>query len=128
MTPEQIEEKKRKAAEARARAERLAKQASEAERKAETKRKLLAGAYLFREIEDGRVDRWSSIDDLVKDLDGFLRRKADRAVYGLPPLEDEKPKQPSTEQEPAAPAEPRRRHAPVDLRGSTTPGGGASSA
>lgn len=126
MTPEQIEEKKRKAAEAKARAERLARQASEAERKADTKRKLLAGAYLFHEIENGRGGRWSSIDDLVKGLDGFLSRKADRAVYGLPPIEDEK--QPSSEQEPAAPAEPRRRHAPIDLHGSTTPGGGASSA
>ena len=49
------------------------------ERKRNTRKKILAGAYLLEKYKENE-------NELVNLLDGFLKRDADRAVYGLKPL------------------------------------------
>ena len=56
----------------------------EAERKRETRRKILAGSYLLDQIER---EAYSEAQFLA-DLDAYLTRDRDRALFGLPPLEE----------------------------------------
>ena len=52
------------------------------ERKEETRRKILVGAYILdKATRDEQYHGW-----LQKSLDGFLTRPDDRALFGLPPL------------------------------------------
>lgn len=90
MKPEELEKKKRRAAEAKAKAERLHQQVMAAQRKADTRRKVLAGAFLLKEAEAGNVVDWSTDIKKMRDLDGFLTKKADREVFGLAPLPEKK--------------------------------------
>jgi large subunit ribosomal protein L7/L12 len=54
------------------------------ERKAETRRKILLGAYFLDKLrKDG------ALESIKSDLDSFLRRNRDRALFGLPALENE---------------------------------------
>ena len=54
------------------------------ERKRETRRKILVGAYyLDKAKEDGKLD---AVDKL---MDGYLNRKSDRVLFDLPILETE---------------------------------------
>lgn len=98
MTPAELEKKKRRAAEAKAKAERLHQQVMAAERKADTRRKVLAGAFLLKEADAGNIVDWSTDTKKLRDLDGFLTRKADREVFGLVPLPEKK--KPETPDEP----------------------------
>jgi len=61
----------------------LAKEAIQA-RKDDTRRKILAGSYILERYEKARA-----YEKLVAELDLFLFRKHDRALFGLPPRETE---------------------------------------
>ncbi|MGO9144774.1 MAG: hypothetical protein ACLQDF_00255 [Desulfomonilia bacterium] len=49
------------------------------ERAADTRKKILIGAYFLEVKYKGRED------ELIKIMDGFLVRDNDRALFGLPP-------------------------------------------
>lgn len=49
-------------------------------RKNETRRKILTGAYILE-----KYSQENRIDMLVKELDTFLSRPQDRSLFGLPP-------------------------------------------
>jgi large subunit ribosomal protein L7/L12 len=52
------------------------------ERKRDTRRKILIGAYyLDKAMEENRLD------DIVKFMEGYLNRDSDRALFDLPPLD-----------------------------------------
>ena len=74
----QAKELKRKA-DARARTA-----ASKQERRKDTRRKILAGSMLLQLVEDGE---WPK-DKLHARLDAYLVRDDDRALFGLPPIDD----------------------------------------
>ena len=57
---------------------------SSAERKRRTRRLILMGSYLDHLTGDDPARR----DRLRKDLDGFLERSQDRALFDLPPRPD----------------------------------------
>ena len=48
-------------------------------RKDDSRKKILAGAYLLEKHEKA-----GTLEELVQELDGFLSRKNDRALFGLP--------------------------------------------
>ena len=52
------------------------------DRKRETRRKILLGAYY---LEQARKD--GTFDEVVSKMDGYLKRKSDRALFGLPEKE-----------------------------------------
>lgn len=62
------------------------------ERKNETRRKILAGAYI---LEKHRKDETMHL--LSKELDWFLTRKNDRALFGL--YKKDRPEQDNSEQQ-----------------------------
>lgn len=51
------------------------------ERKRDTRRKILIGAYYF-----DKAKREESFESLVAQLDGYLKRDTDRALFGLSPV------------------------------------------
>ncbi len=52
------------------------------ERKCDTRRKILIGAYFIdKATEEG------SLDTLFKQLDGYLKRNSDRELFNLEPLQ-----------------------------------------
>jgi hypothetical protein len=53
------------------------------QRKIDTRKKILVGAYFLQEYE-------KKMDELVKMIDPFLTRKNDRALFGLDPKNDDK--------------------------------------
>jgi hypothetical protein len=54
-------------------------------RKVETRKKILAGAYLLEKHE-----REGTVEGLIKELDSFLIRAHDRILFGLPIKEEVK--------------------------------------
>jgi len=62
------------------------------QRKQETRKKFLIGAYYWQKACDEQT-----IDALAKEMEGFLTRNTDRALFELPPL-DEKPDKTLSEQ------------------------------
>lgn len=52
-------------------------------RKDDTRRKILAGAYLLN-----KCDSKNKMEELVQELDQFLFRPNDRNLFGLPPRMD----------------------------------------
>lgn len=62
------------------------KEAEKAEkRKAENRRKILIGAMLLNKVEQNRY----SHDQLLREMDGFLSRDNERALFNLPPREND---------------------------------------
>jgi len=55
------------------------------ERKRETRRKILVGAYYLDQAKEG--GKW---DDIVKHMDGYLKRNTDRVLFDLKPIKSEK--------------------------------------
>ena len=53
----------------------------QAERKRETRRKILAGAMVLDRVERGELTEKLFLDD----MDRFLERDRDRELFGLPP-------------------------------------------
>lgn len=54
------------------------------ERKADTRRKILIGAYFL-----DKLNSEGTLEAIKKELNDFLKRNSDRALFGLPPLETE---------------------------------------
>lgn len=77
------QEKLRQLKEQKAKAERRARAAiKKQERAKDTRRKILLGAMLLEKIKRGDTD----VNQIRADLDPFLKRNADRELFGLPPL------------------------------------------
>lgn len=51
------------------------------QRAEDTRRKILVGALIMQQVENGEVDR----NELMALLDGYLTRNDDRALFDLPP-------------------------------------------
>lgn len=75
-------EKQLKAQKQAALARLRTKEASD-KRKAENRMKILLGAYLLKKIESDDAAK----ADLNKELDSYLTRDDDRALFGLAPIE-----------------------------------------
>lgn len=76
-------EKLRQLKEQKAKAERRVKAAvQKQERAKDTRRKILLGAMLLEKLKRGEADA----NRLRSDLEPFLKRNADRELFGLPPL------------------------------------------
>jgi len=56
------------------------------ERKRETRRKILVGAY---HLDKSRTD--GHFKDTIRLMDGYLKRDSDRTLFDLAPLEPEQP-------------------------------------
>lgn len=84
-----------------ARIQQLAAREREAAKKRDTKRRVLIGAFVQQRLQDGKPAIISSMDGLVRELDGWLTRPSDRAVFGLAPL-------PKPEKKPEPPPSPSR--------------------
>lgn len=65
--------------------ERLAARASQAERRRETRRKIVIGGTVLAAVEHEGVPTLTTHADLVRWLDGQLSRPHDRAVFDLAP-------------------------------------------
>jgi hypothetical protein len=63
-------------------------------RKDETRRKILVGAYF---IDQAQTEK--KMSELVEKLDPFLKKAADRKLFDLPPISEQKPKVSETEPE-----------------------------
>lgn len=54
------------------------------ERKEETRRKILLGAYFL-----DKINKDGTFETIKQELDAFLKRNSDRILFQLPPLENE---------------------------------------
>ena len=70
----------------------LQAQQKKKERKDDTRRKVLVGALVLNHIVKGEPVTIASFDDLMKQLDAYLVRKTDRAVFELPVRENKEGK------------------------------------
>lgn len=70
---------------------RLLARASQAERKRDTRRKILIGGAILAAVEHGGVPRIMSAEELLRWLDGRLTRPHDRAAFDLPERARESP-------------------------------------
>ena len=82
-----------KAAEKSAAASRAARRILNAEkeeaRKRETRQKILLGALCMKVINEHRAFSANGWADWKRELDGFLTKNADRALFDLPPLAEQ---------------------------------------
>lgn len=51
------------------------------ERKEDTRRKILIGAFMMEKLK-----KEEKFDSMIKELDGFLTRNSDRKLFGMNPL------------------------------------------
>jgi len=75
------------------------------ERKEDTRRKILAGAWVLSQVERGELSR----ESLQRSLDRFLTRADDRALFGLSACA---PAQSGALPQPGAPVQPAGRRSP----------------
>ena len=80
-------ELKKKKAQLEAQLMDLEKRQKEKNRKDDTRRKVLVGAYVLEMIEEDGKDITLNNSILKKELDRFLVRNNDRALFGLEPKE-----------------------------------------
>ena len=57
----------------------------EAEKKLQTRKRILIGAYVLHQIDTGAMQE----SELMSGLAGYLERKTDRELFGLPPLDSD---------------------------------------
>lgn len=74
-----------KAAAASRAARKLMAEKTEAARKRETRQKILLGAFCMHRIQSGQPIRAQNWGELKTQLDGFLTRDEERALFELPP-------------------------------------------
>jgi hypothetical protein len=74
----------KKQSQLQARIQTLQAKAETQKRKEDTRRKILAGAYILFKVE-----RAGTEEAFISELDEFLFRKRDRELFGLPPREEE---------------------------------------
>jgi hypothetical protein len=80
----QIEKLKRQKEIIEARLQKAEARLKQSERKQDTRRKVLLGAYLLEKIKNE-----GTLESIKKELDSFLTRNSDRKLFGLPLLESE---------------------------------------
>lgn len=80
-------ELKKKKAQLEAQLSDLEKRQKEKNRKEDTRRKVLVGAYVLEMLESDGKDITLNNSILKKELDRFLVRNNDRALFGLEPKE-----------------------------------------
>lgn len=73
-----LEERKR---EIEAKMQQIRARQSATERKKDTRRKVLAGAFLLEQVEKGEYSK----SDFLRHMDAFLTRDIDRALFGISP-------------------------------------------
>ena len=83
------------------------------ERADDTRRKILGGALLLEMMKEDETTKAK----IMKRLDGFLTRDADRALFGLDAREGEKPAEPVA----VSPKDPSPRPSMAELLGQTSP-------
>ncbi|WP_243383691.1 mobilization protein [Geothrix alkalitolerans] len=76
---EQAEGLRKRAAELKARAQRMEAMDQAAERRRLNHKKVLIGAAVLAAVNDGRLE----LPLLMKLMDKFCKRKSDRALFGL---------------------------------------------
>lgn len=59
------------------------------ERKNETRRKVLVGAWMMGKVQSGE---WPE-QKLIEAMDSYLERDHDRALFGLPPKQKQQPQE-----------------------------------
>lgn len=74
-----------KAAAASRAARKLVAEKTEAARKRETRQKILLGAFCMHRIQNGQPIHAQNWGELKAQLDGFLTRDEERALFDLPP-------------------------------------------
>jgi type II secretory pathway component PulJ len=80
----QIEKLKRQKEILEARIQQMEARHKERERKEDTRRKILLGAYFLDKLRND-----GSFDSIKQELDRFLTRNSDRKLFDLPLLENE---------------------------------------
>lgn len=83
-TREKLRKLEAQRAELTAKIQRVKAQTKDRERKVDTRRKILVGAAVLEQVEQGA---WPE-EKLLEVLDGYLERDLDRALFSLPPLTD----------------------------------------
>ena len=82
---ERLDKMKQKHKVLKARIERLEAAEKTREKKRDTRRKILLGAYVLEQAKrDGSVGEW------YRKMDGFLQRDSDRVLFDLEPWEKSK--------------------------------------
>jgi len=74
-----LENVDKKISQLQAQIQKLRARKQQAARKIETRKKILIGAYVLHLIENEKLS-----EDFLKDLDQFLVRNTDRALFNLP--------------------------------------------
>lgn len=87
MPKQTLESIVKKKAQLTARLQLLTQKEVSQKRKVETRKKILAGAYILEKHERG-----GTLEGFVKELGDFLIREHDRVLFGLPPKEEVKDK------------------------------------
>ena len=81
----QLDVLKKKKEQLHARIQKIESLQKARERKRDTRRKILIGAYFIdKAIEEG------GLDALFKKMDGYLKRKSDRELFDLEAIDEEK--------------------------------------
>lgn len=80
-----IETLKQKKEQLNARIQKLEALQKARERKCDTRRKILIGAYFI-----DKANEEGNLDSLFQQLDGYLKRSSDRELFGLKCLRNEK--------------------------------------
>ena len=84
-TAERLVKMRRKLSALKARTDKLEAAEKAREKKRDTRRKILLGAYVLEKANrDGSVEEW------YRKMDGFLQRDSDRVLFGLEPWEKSK--------------------------------------
>ena len=78
-----IEEVKKKRDQYNAKLQQLETRMNEKRKKEDTRRKILVGAFVLDKLDKGDTISISSDESLSAEMDQFLTRKSDRALFGL---------------------------------------------
>lgn len=83
QSSKKLEALKKKQAQIKARIQALEAAEKNRERKRDTRRKILIGAYY---LDQARANH--EFDNMVKIMDQYLTRESDRVLFDLPPLQE----------------------------------------
>jgi large subunit ribosomal protein L7/L12 len=78
-----IEEVKKKRDQYNAKLQQLETRMNEKRKKEDTRRKILVGAFVLDKLDKGDAISINSDESLSAEMDQFLTRKSDRAMFGL---------------------------------------------
>ncbi|MBN9289052.1 MAG: mobilization protein [Gammaproteobacteria bacterium] len=90
LTPE-LEALMKKRAQLDARIQNLKAKESSQQRKDDTRRKILVGSYIL-----DKNQKAGTLEKIIQELDKFLSKPNDRALFDLPPRDEKASSQPET--------------------------------